>query len=162
MDIIRSKRKIDLTELRNHLVKTSVKDDPVFNAMTNKERHQYFQENFADPEYRSDNWYRGMVPLTLLISNNTEFREEIFFDKGPTYVSQWPAIKAQFEELLDRWVLAKEGFSSGIYSPIVAREDNRKGLFRVWDGQRRTLNAFWHELPSIDAYIFIEQVPSAI
>lgn len=151
-----SRSKITLSELHEHLVKTSIKDNAVFAAMTALELEQYFQKNFADPEYRIDNWYHTVIPLEKLVSNNEEFRREIFFNKEPTYLSQWALIKPQFEKLLDRWLLDKKGFSDGTYPAIVAREDARKGLYRVWDGQRRTLNAFWHELAEIDAYVFTD------
>lgn len=148
-----SRSKITLPELHEHLVQTSIKDDTHFSIMTPADKTKYFEDNFKDPEYYQDNWHKDQLALPKLVVAHPEFRSEVTLIKEQTYVAQWPAIKAQ---LAQHWVLPYEVCATGVYPPIVAREDARKGLYRVWDGQRRTLSCLWHELDTVRAYVFIE------
>lgn len=148
-----SKYKITLPELHEHLVRTSIKNDDHFDSMTQANKTKYFEDNFKEPEYRQDNWYKENLALDKLVVAHPEFRGEVPLIKEQTYLSQWPAIKAQ---LAQDWVLPYEVCATNAYPPVVAREDARKGLYRVWDGQRRTLSCLWHELDTVSAYVFIE------
>lgn len=146
-------QKIELAELHEHLVHTSLKNDLLFNGMRQENRTEYLEENFKDPEYYQNNWYRKSIPVANLVAAHPEFRGKIPLIKGQTYVSQWPAIRVR---LAKGWVLPFDICATDAYPPIVAREDARRGLYRVWDGQRRTLSCLWHGLDTVNAYVFIE------
>ena len=148
-----SRSKITLHELHEHLVQTSIKDDAHFSTMTLADKTKYFEDNFKNPEYYQDNWYKDQLALPKLVVAHPEFRSEVSLIKEQTYVAQWTAIKAQ---LAQHWVMPYEVCAAGAYPPIVAREDARKCLYRVWDGQRRTLSCLWHGLTTVNAYVFIE------
>ncbi|MEK7059210.1 MAG: hypothetical protein AAB971_00410 [Patescibacteria group bacterium] len=148
-----NKSKVTLPELHEHLVRTSFKDDAYVNTMSQEDKTKYFEDNFKEPEYRQDNWYTESIPVAKLVVAHPEFRSEVPLIKEDTYVSQWQAIKAQ---LAPHWILPYEVCATNAYPPIVAREDARGGLYRVWDGQRRTLSCLWHELATVNAYVFLE------
>ncbi|MBN2445531.1 MAG: ParB N-terminal domain-containing protein [Phycisphaerae bacterium] len=148
--------RVELTGLHDHLIRTSVKGDDRFREMSSAAKTDYIREHFRDREYSEDNWYLARLPLADLVAAHPEFRSEIPLTKEETYVSQWDAIRPT---LAEHWVLPYDVCTGNTCPPIVAREDDRKGLYRVWDGQRRVLSCLWHGLDDIDAYVYVE--PSA-
>jgi hypothetical protein len=146
-------RNVSLEELHEALVRLSYKDDDIFNSLTSAEKADYVATHFKDTEYYSENWYYGKITLSKLVIAHPDFRQEIVLSKESLYIDQWPAIIKSFDT---KWLIPLSVFLNGTLLPIIAREDRRKGLFRVWDGQRRTLSAFSHELPDIAAYYYLD------
>lgn len=144
-------KKISLNELHENLLRSSFKDDNYYDSLSVDQRNSYLRKHFVSGDYYIDNWYSGKVPLAKLLSSNETFDRSLRFDKDKTYVSQWKSIKEQLEQ---HWLLIpREVFERGQYPPIILRE-YQKGFYNVWDGQRRTLSAFWHDLDEINAYIY--------